>query len=123
MTSGRVYVSAETQEAAREADLVRRVATLELTLGRGLGPGGNGTRRNLFDNGGMRIAQRNVSRSGVGSGADYLTADRWYYNNLNVGVWSQDVVDVVIPGVGLRKALRTLVTTADAAGGGTDFLT
>jgi hypothetical protein len=95
-----------------------RIATLERLLGEL--PGAR-PRRNLLDNGAMQIAQRGTATVSVPSSAAIRTADRWYTNNSNAGVWNQDVVDVHTP-LGLRRALRMVVTTADSSPSAGDFL-
>jgi hypothetical protein len=84
------------------------------------GPYGRG-RRNMFDNGGLMAAQRGVGPVSIGATAGFFTADRWYTNNGNVGAWQQTVVNEVIPGKGLRRALRMVCTTADASLAAGDF--
>lgn len=98
------------------ARLARRIEKLEQQ-----GQSGFSERRNLVDNGGFRIHQRGPGTVSLGTGAAYYTADRWFTNNNGAGVWDQAVVDVVTP-KGLRRALRMICTTADAALAVDDFL-
>lgn len=99
-------------------DIRRRLAELEALESALL----FGPRRNLADNGEFRVAQRGSGTVSIGTAALYATADRWYTNNNAVGVWDQAVVDVIIPGKGLRKALRMICTTAKPVLGAGDFI-
>ena len=81
---------------------------------------GNG--RNLLYNGAMQVHQRGTSVAGITSG-DYYTADRWLWNDNNVGVtWTQSVEADGPGGSGLGKSLKMLVTTANASPAASDYM-
>lgn len=77
--------------------------------------------RNLLYNGAMQVAQRGTSAASI-TGGGYFTADRWYQNTSSLGTWTQTVENDAPTGSGLRKSLRVLCTTADAAPAAGDFL-
>ena len=78
--------------------------------------------RNLLYNGAMQVAQRGTSTTGI-TGSGYYTADRWSFFPLTCGTWTQTIESDAPTGSGLRKSLKVLCTTADAAPSGSDLVT
>jgi len=132
-------VSPETDLVTTKGDLL--VATAADTLAR-QGVGSNGTvlmadsaqtngiawseqslgYRNVVINGAMQIAQRGTSTASITASA-YYTADRFAINIIAMGTWTQSVENDAPTGSGLRKSLKMLCTTADAAPAAGDFVT
>jgi hypothetical protein len=77
--------------------------------------------RNLVYNGAMQVAQRSASVTSITT-AGYYTADRFGTQISALGTWTQSVEDDAPSGSGLRKSLKILCTTADAAPAASDFL-
>lgn len=78
--------------------------------------------RNLSINGDMAVAQRGTSFAGV-TGPTYHI-DRWLSNVVSLGTWTVSQENDAPTGSGLRKSVKLLVTTADAApaaGGAVNF--
>jgi hypothetical protein len=73
--------------------------------------GGN---KNLLFNGAMQVAQRGTSTASITT-TGYYTADRWSVALTSLGTWTQSVENDAPTGSGLRKSLKVLCTTADAA--------
>lgn len=76
--------------------------------------------RNLIYNGAMQIHQRGTSTAGITS-AGYYTADRWNHDVTSLGTWTNSIENDAPTGSGLRKSLRVLCTTADAAPAAGDY--
>ena len=76
--------------------------------------------RNLLYNGAMQVAQRGTSTAGITT-IGYYTADRWQHVVDALGTWTQDVQNDAPTGSGLRRSVRLLCTTADAAPAANDF--
>jgi hypothetical protein len=76
--------------------------------------------RNVIINGAMQVAQRNTSVSGISSGSNYQTVDRWIVNASNLGTWtvsqSSDAPD------GFTSSQKYDCTTADASPAAGDYL-
>lgn len=70
--------------------------------------------KNVIINGAMQVAQRATSVASITSG-NYFTADRWQTIYTSLGTWTQSVENDAPTGSGLRKSLKMLCTTADAA--------
>lgn len=70
--------------------------------------------RNLLYNGAMQCHQRGTSTASITSGG-YFTADRWYFNPVTMGTWTQSVENDAPTGSGFRKSLKVLATTADGS--------
>ena len=70
--------------------------------------------RNLLYNGAMQVAQRGTSTASI-TGGGYRTADRWFFNIVSLGTWTQSIEEDGPTGSGLTKSLKLLCTTADAA--------
>jgi len=68
---------------------------------------------NLIINGAMQVAQRGTSTSSITS-AGYFTADRWLFDPITMGTWTESVENDAPTGSGFRKSLKVLATTADA---------
>lgn len=77
--------------------------------------------RNLLYNGVMQVAQRNTSVVGITTG-NYYTADRWTIGISSLGTWTQSVENDAPTGSGIRKSLKMLCNTADAAPAAGDYL-
>ena len=78
--------------------------------------------RNLLYNGAMQVAQRGTSTASITS-SGYYTADRWQTILTSLGTWTQSVENDAPAGSGLRKSLKMLCTTADAAPAASDVMT
>lgn len=86
-------------------------ASTSIAVGNGFGlPYPN---RNLLYNGAMQVSQRGTSTTGITTNG-YFTADRWYFLN-QIGTWTQTIENDAPTGSGLRKSLKLLCTTANAA--------
>jgi hypothetical protein len=79
------------------------------------------TNRNLLYNGAMQVAQRSASVAGI-TGGGYNTADRWNTLLDTLGTWTQSIESDAPTGSGLRKSMKMLCTTADAAPAAADQL-
>jgi hypothetical protein len=77
--------------------------------------------RNLLYNGAMQVHQRGTSTTGITTDGFY-TADRWKATFATLGTWTQTVESDAPTGSGLRKSLKMLCTTADAAPAAGDLL-
>ena len=77
--------------------------------------------RNLLYNGAMQVSQRGTSTTGITT-ASYNTADRWYFQLVGLGTWTQDIQNDAPTGSGFRRSFRALCTTADAAPAAGDLL-
>jgi hypothetical protein len=77
--------------------------------------------RNLLYNGAMQVAQRGTSTASITANG-YHTADRWITWLTTLGTWTQSVENDAPTGSGLRKSLKMLCTTADAAPSASDQL-
>lgn len=77
--------------------------------------------RNILYNGAMQVSQRGTSVTGNTAGG-YLTADRWHVEITSLGTWTQTIENDSPTGSGLRRSLKMLCTTADAAPAGGDYL-
>jgi hypothetical protein len=69
----------------------------------------------------MQVAQRGTSTTGI-TGSGYYTADRYQVSLTTLGTWTQTVENDAPTGSGLRKSLKMLCTTADAAPAAGDVL-
>ena len=76
--------------------------------------------RNLLYNGAMQVAQRGTSTASITT-SGYYTADRWKSVVTTQGTWTQSIESDAPTGSGLRKSLKMLCTTADAAPAAGDF--
>ena len=76
---------------------------------------------NLLFNGAMQVAQRGTSTASITTGG-YYTADRWLTSIAALGTWTQSVENDAPTGSGLRKSLKILCTTADAAPSASDYV-
>lgn len=78
-------------------------------------------RRNLIINGGMQVAQRGTSTTGMKNSGAIFTCDRFSYRrggtwtNLQIKHEQVDVTDTLPLSVGLRKALKVTCTTAEGS--------
>jgi len=70
--------------------------------------------RNVVINGAMQIAQRGTSTASI-TGGGYFTADRFYFNAVTMGTWTNSVENDAPTGSGFRKSFKMLCTTADAS--------
>ena len=80
-----------------------------------------GGSKNLLYNGAMQVAQRGTSTASITTDG-YYTADRWKATFATLGTWTQSVETDAPTGSGLRKSLKMLCTTADAAPSAGDLL-
>ena len=82
---------------------------------------GNTGRRNMIINGGMQVAQRGTSTTGMQNTGAIFTCDRFSHRrggtwtNLRVKHEQVDVTDSLPLSVGLRKALKVTCTTAEGS--------
>ena len=79
-------------------------------------------RRNLVVNGAMRVAQRGTSSSGVSSGGDYLTIDRFRFSMSSAGTWTISQSTTVPSGEGFAYSQKIDCTTADASLDASNYL-
>ena len=70
--------------------------------------------RNIIINGGMDLAQRGTSETGITS-AGYHTVDRWKTDIGTAGTWTQSQSTDVPTGQGFTKSLKMDCTTANAS--------
>ena len=70
-------------------------------------------RRNIVINGGMKVAQRNISVTGIGDSAGYFTVDRFNVKRGNLSGRLTMSQDNDTP-EGFTKSLKLDCTTADA---------
>jgi len=77
--------------------------------------------RNLIYNGAMQIHQRSASTASITTGG-YYTADRFNCGVNTMGTWTQSVENDAPTGLGLRKSLKMLATTADASPAAGDYV-
>jgi hypothetical protein len=84
----------------------------------GLDPSRN---RNVVINGAMQVAQRGTSTASITT-SGYYTADRFTLSASSLGTWTQSVEADAPTGSGLRKSLKMLCTTADAAPSAGDIM-
>jgi len=70
--------------------------------------------RNIIINGGMDLAQRATSATGITS-TSYNTIDRFETNISSMGTWTQSQSTTVPSGQGFTKSLKMDCTTADAS--------
>jgi hypothetical protein len=78
-----------------------------------------GQARNLLYNGAMQVAQRATSVASITT-SGYYTADRFSLDLASLGTWTQSVENDAPAGSGLRKSVKMLCTTADAAPAASD---
>jgi hypothetical protein len=78
--------------------------------------------RNIIINGGMDLAQRGTSASGLTTTTTYNTADRWRLAASSAGTWTQSQSTDVPTGQGFAKSLKMDCTTADASLASGDYL-
>jgi len=80
-----------------------------------------GGRRNIIINGGMNVAQRNTSVTGIGAADGYFTLDRWgIYQAATAGrLTMAQVADVHD---GFANAMKLTCTTADASVAAGEFI-
>ena len=75
--------------------------------------------RNCVINGAMNIAQRNTTVTGISSGGNYHTADRWIQTVNVCGTWTQTVQSISASDSpvadGVRNSLKATCTTATGA--------
>ena len=72
--------------------------------------------RNLVNNGAVQVHQRGTSATGI-TASGYYTIDRWRFFTTGVGTWTQTIENDAPTGSGLRKSVKVLCTTANAAPG------
>ena len=77
--------------------------------------------RNIIINGGMDLAQRSTSVSGI-TGSSYNTCDRWRVFLGSLGTWTQSQSTDVPSGQGFSTSLKMDCTTADASPSASDEL-
>ena len=77
--------------------------------------------RNIIINGGMDLAQRGTSESGITAGG-YKTIDRFKTIITNLGTWTQSQDTDVPTGQGFATSLKMDCTTADASPSASDVL-
>jgi len=77
--------------------------------------------RNIIINGGMDIAQRGTSSSGITS-SGYYTLDRFRLNLSSLGTWTQSQSTDVPTGQGFTTSLKMDCTTANASPSASDRL-
>ena len=70
--------------------------------------------RNIIINGGMDLAQRGTSETGITS-AGYHTVDRWKTDIGTAGTWTQSQSTDVPTGQGFAKSLKMDCTTANGS--------
>ena len=70
--------------------------------------------RNIIINGGMDLAQRGTSSTGLTS-ANYQTVDRWNLQLSSAGTWTQTQETDVPSGQGFAKSLKMDCTTANGS--------
>ena len=73
-----------------------------------------GMYKNIIINGDMSIAQRGTSQSSITSGG-YYTVDRFDFDVVTMGTWTQSQSTDVPTGQGFAKSLKFDCTTADAS--------
>jgi len=78
--------------------------------------------RNIIINGGMDLAQRGTSTSGITDGITYHTVDRMKTQVVTAGTWTQSQSTDVPTGQGFAKSLKMDCTTADASLGADDLV-
>jgi hypothetical protein len=71
--------------------------------------------RNLIINGAMQVAQRGTSVTGITSGLNYHTIDRFATFAGSAGTWTQTSENDAPTGSGFRKSLKMLCTTAQSS--------
>jgi len=76
--------------------------------------------RNIIINGGMDIAQRGTSATGVTSNS-YNTCDRWNTIPINLGTWTLTQSTDVPTGQGFASSFKLDCTTADASPSASDL--
>lgn len=76
--------------------------------------------RNLLYNGAMQVSQRGTSTASITTNG-YYTADRWQTQISSLGTWTHSVETDAPTGSGLRRSLKVLCTTADAAPSAGDY--
>jgi hypothetical protein len=79
-------------------------------------------RRNLVINGAMRVAQRGTSSSGISSGGDYLTIDRFRFSMSSAGTWTISQSTTVPSGEGFAYSQKIDCTTADSSLDASNYL-
>ena len=77
--------------------------------------------RNIIINGGMDIAQRGTSSTGI-TGGGYYTVDRFQTILASQGTWTQSQSTDVPTAQGFAKSLKMDCTTADASPSASDYL-
>lgn len=78
-------------------------------------------RRNLLDNGAMRVAQRGTSTASITTPQWVL--DRWKVNVSALGTWTVSQEAAGPSNTGLASSMKVLCTTADASPSASDFFT
>ena len=109
-----VDATALASNAVTTAKVADSAVTTVKTSGLNLG------RRNLAINGGMQVAQRNTSQTGISSGGSYHTLDRWRLAIDTSGTWTQSqealaVTDPPFVQHGHKTALKMDCTTANGS--------
>lgn len=79
-------------------------------------------RRNLIINGAMRVAQRGTSSSGISSGGDYLTIDRFRFSMSSASVWDISQSTTVPSEEGFSYSQKIDCTTADSSLDASNYL-
>jgi len=75
--------------------------------------GVNSGRENLIINGGMNVAQRATSATGVGSTSGYFTLDRWNFTTSTTGRFTMS--QSTDAPIGFSKSMKLDCTTADTS--------
>jgi len=78
--------------------------------------------RNIIINGGMDLAQRGTSATGINSTSQYNTVDRFEMNVNGMGVFTQTQSTDVPSGQGFSNSMKLDCTTADASPAASDYL-
>ena len=77
--------------------------------------------RNLILNGGMQVAQRGTSVTGITT-PSYPTCDRWYFNVNLAGTWTVSQSTDAPAGSGFTNSFKADCTTADASLDSGDYI-
>jgi len=81
-----------------------------------------GGRRNIIINGGMQVAQRGTSSTGLGASDGYYTVDRFGLNFSSTGARLTMTQDSPTDLSGFTKALKLDCTTADTSIGSAEYI-
>ena len=120
-TSGYVEIDAPAVAGNTSLTLPSESGTVATTSNTFTLTGNSPSNRNILYNGAMQVAQRGTSTASI-TASGFHTADRWQTVLGNLGTWTQSVENDAPTGSGLRKSLKMLCTTADAAPAANDLL-